>query len=92
MTGGVSTEIYTSSILDKEVFWSQELMKANKEALFSCFTGIFGGWGQRKGIQEMHEYSVLRAVETHGERLLLLRCVPSELCVEADTRADWACL
>ncbi|KAI9882037.1 MAG: hypothetical protein M1823_006226 [Watsoniomyces obsoletus] len=73
LTGGVSSEIFTSSILDRELFWNQELMNVNRQVLFSCFTGIFGGSGERRGIQEMHDYSILRAVEEEGERLLLLR-------------------
>jgi hypothetical protein len=31
------------------------------------------GYGQRKGIQEGHAYSVMRAVEMDGQRLLLLK-------------------
>ncbi len=31
------------------------------------------GYGERKGIQEGHAYSVMRAVEIDGERLLLLK-------------------
>ena len=73
LTGGVTTEIYTSGILDRDRFWKEELLKVNKGTLFSCFTGIFGGYGERKGIQEMHDYSILKAIEVEGERLLLLR-------------------
>ena len=31
------------------------------------------GYGERRGIQEGHAYSVMRAVEIDGERLLLLK-------------------
>lgn len=31
------------------------------------------GYGHRKGIQENHAYSIMRAVEMDGERLLLLK-------------------
>jgi hypothetical protein len=31
------------------------------------------GYGERKGIYEGHAYSVMRAVEMDGERLLLLK-------------------
>lgn len=31
------------------------------------------GYGERKGIQEGHAYSIMRAVEMDGQRLLLLK-------------------
>lgn len=49
-------------------------MKVNEEFLFSCSTGIWGnGWGDRKGIYEHHAYSIQKAVEIDGERLLRLK-------------------
>jgi len=49
-------------------------MKVNEQFLFGCSTGVWGrGWGERKGIMELHAYSVMRAVEMDGERLLLLK-------------------
>ncbi|PQE06950.1 Calpain family cysteine protease protein [Rutstroemia sp. NJR-2017a WRK4] len=73
LTGGVTTEIFSTDILDKEYFWKEELMKVNKDFLFGCATGIFWGRGYRKGIYEGHAYSILRAVEIDGQRLVLLR-------------------
>ncbi|KAI5920972.1 hypothetical protein F4810DRAFT_702610 [Camillea tinctor] len=75
LTGGVTTELYTTDILDKEYFWREELMKVNDEFLFGCSTGMWGGtcWGERKGIVELHAYSVMRAVELDGQRLVLLK-------------------
>ncbi|KAL2260626.1 hypothetical protein VTK26DRAFT_5317 [Humicola hyalothermophila] len=74
LTGGVTTELFTADILDKEYFWKEELMKVNKDFLFGCSTGLWGlGFGERKGIQEQHAYSVMRAVEIDGQRLLLLK-------------------
>lgn len=74
LTGGVTTEIFSSDILDKEYFWKEELLKVNKEFLFGCAAGIFGSmWGERKGIVEGHAYSILKAVEIDGQRLCLLR-------------------
>ncbi|KAK3900412.1 putative calpain-1 catalytic subunit [Staphylotrichum tortipilum] len=73
LTGGVTTELVTSDILDKDHFW-EELMRVNQDFLFGCSTGLWGlGYGQRKGIQEGHAYSVMRAVEMDGQRLLLLK-------------------
>ncbi|KAI0470722.1 hypothetical protein GGR56DRAFT_678606 [Xylariaceae sp. FL0804] len=74
LTGGVTTELYTTDILDKEHFWAHELMRVNDEFLFGCSTGMWGGgWGDRKGIVERHAYSVMKAVEMDGRRLVLLK-------------------
>ena len=54
-------------------FW-KELLQVNEEFLFSCWTGVWGnGWGDRKGIVELHVYSVQKAVEVDGKRLLKLK-------------------
>ena len=78
LTGGVTTELFTSDILDQEAFWTDELMKVNEEFLFGCATGVFDSWqgwstGERKGIYTMHAYSILEAREIKGERLLRVR-------------------
>lgn len=73
LTGGVTTEIFSTDILDKEYFWKEELMKVNKDFLFGCAAGIFWGRGNRKGIYEGHAYSILKAVEMDGQRLVLVR-------------------
>lgn len=74
LTGGVTSEIYTTDILDKEYFWTKELMKVNQDFLFGCSTGVWGrGFGDRKGIVELHAYSVLQAREIDGVRLVLLK-------------------
>ncbi|CAN8106159.1 unnamed protein product [Discula destructiva] len=74
LTGGVTSEIYTTDILDKEHFWNEELMKVNQDFLFGCSTGVWGrGWGERRGIVELHAYSVLKAREIDGVRLVLLK-------------------
>ncbi|KAK4129881.1 cysteine proteinase [Trichocladium antarcticum] len=74
LTGGVTTELFTTDVLDKEHFWTEELLKVNQDFLFGCSTGLWGlGYGVRKGIYEGHAYSVMRAVEIDGQRLLLLK-------------------
>ncbi|KAJ2971004.1 hypothetical protein NUW58_g9536 [Xylaria curta] len=74
LTGGVTTELYSADILDKEYFWKEELLKVNDEFLFGCATGLWGGaWGKRKGIIEGHAYSIIKAVEAGGHRLVMLR-------------------
>lgn len=74
LTGGVTSEVFTYDILDKDKFWKEELMQANKEFLFAA--GVwnpFKGSEERSRIMKGHSYSVLKAVEAKGERLLLVR-------------------
>lgn len=64
-----------STLMMKERFWSQELLNVNKDFLIGCSTGVWGSsrWGQRKGIIERHSYSVQKALEIDGQRLVRLR-------------------
>ncbi|KAH7381223.1 hypothetical protein DE146DRAFT_760663 [Phaeosphaeria sp. MPI-PUGE-AT-0046c] len=72
LTGGVTSEVFATDILDKDKFWREELMNVNKTFLFGC--GQMGGiYGSRKGIQEKHAYSIMEAREIDGQRLLKLR-------------------
>ncbi|KAE8145122.1 hypothetical protein BDV25DRAFT_165355, partial [Aspergillus avenaceus] len=82
LTGGVTSEILSSNILDKDRFWREELMKVNEEFLFGCGTGLFSNWldpsyegppRDRKGIFVNHSYSIMDAKEIDGKRLLRLR-------------------
>ncbi|KAL3302603.1 calpain family cysteine protease [Colletotrichum asianum] len=74
LTGGVTSEIYTTDILDKEYFWKEKLLRVNESWLLGCSTGFASkGWGERKGIIEMHAYSVMKAVEMDNQRLVLLK-------------------
>jgi hypothetical protein len=60
----------------KEYFWKEELLKVNDEFLFGCSTGVWGinlNRGDRKGIVERHAYSIQKAVEIDGMRLLRLK-------------------
>ena len=79
LTGGVTTKIASTDILDKEQFWRDEILLVNKAFLFSCSTGSGDGWRgnynfePRQGIISSHAYSVIDAVERKGVRLLKLR-------------------
>ncbi|OAL40239.1 hypothetical protein AYO20_00659 [Fonsecaea nubica] len=80
LTGGVTTEIYSTDILDREAFWRDELMQVGKKFLFGCATGFFANWldttgapREREGIAEGHAYSIMDAREVEGQRLLKLR-------------------
>lgn len=50
-------------------------MKVNQDFLFSCSTGIWGHGRSKRttGIVERHAYSVLKAREIDGVRLVLLK-------------------
>ncbi|KAL8632632.1 hypothetical protein Q9189_001636 [Teloschistes chrysophthalmus] len=82
LTGGVTTELLATDILDTERFWTDEVMKVNDEFLFGCATGRFDKWlgsetgearGARKGVIRMHAYSIQEAREIKGERLIRIR-------------------
>lgn len=73
LTGGVTTELFTSDILDKEHFWKEELMKVNEEFLFGCSSGMFNSRGYRRGVWEGHAYSIMKCVEIEGKRFCLVR-------------------
>ncbi|KAI2469296.1 cysteine proteinase [Annulohypoxylon bovei var. microspora] len=75
LSGGVTTELLASDILDVDEFWDQEFSKVNKEFLFGCSTGLLdGGYGDRNGIREGHAYVVMDArTLKDGQRLVKLR-------------------
>lgn len=75
MTGGVTTELLSSDILDLDAFWHDELSKVNQEFMFGCSTGLLdGGYGSRDGITERHAYVVMDAKTLKsGQRLVKLR-------------------
>ncbi|KAI2621859.1 hypothetical protein GGS21DRAFT_547890 [Xylaria nigripes] len=75
LTGGVTTELLASDILDLDAFWENEVSKVNQEFLFGCSTGLIdGGYGDRNGIREGHAYVILDArTLKSGERLVKLR-------------------
>lgn len=77
LTGGIATEIISADVLDPDQLWA-EFMEVNKEFLFGAGTrnyqsNVQDRIGGRQGIQDLHAYSVLRAVEYKGERLLLVK-------------------
>ncbi|KAH8909412.1 cysteine proteinase, partial [Coniochaeta sp. PMI_546] len=75
LSGGVTTELLSSDILDLDGFWENELSKVNEEFLFGCSTGLLdGGYGDRDGISEGHAYVVMKAKTLkNGTRLVQLR-------------------
>jgi len=75
LSGGVTTELLASDILDLDGFWENELSRVNEEFLFGCSTGLLdGGYGEREGISEGHAYVVMEArTLKDGTRLVKLR-------------------
>ncbi|KAF8916828.1 hypothetical protein CPB85DRAFT_1409775 [Mucidula mucida] len=79
LTGGISTCTLTDDILDAELFWKDELLKANEDRLFGVF--FRGLDSTRSGIDNVtvnglhgsHAYSVLRAVELRGKKFVVVR-------------------
>ncbi|GKU17013.1 unnamed protein product [Fusarium langsethiae] len=75
LSGGVTTELLTSDILDIDEFWDKEMSRVNEEFLFGASTGLLEhGYGERNGISEGHAYVVLDArTLKSGQRLVKLR-------------------
>lgn len=62
LTGGVTTEIYTTNILDKDQFWEKELSKVGDEYLFSCGLACYRNW--RQNLDDKSERALMeRAVQ-----------------------------
>lgn len=87
LTGGVTSELYTTNILFKDKFW-EDLKKAGKEYMFGAGDAVYREWRsrewqefdvsderdeKRKGIVHAHAYAVLDTYEGHGERLIKIR-------------------
>lgn len=79
LTGGVTTELFASDILNKDKFWDDELKHVGTKFLFGCATGRFDDWQDgistawRQGIVSTHAYTILRAATYKDERLVLVR-------------------
>jgi hypothetical protein len=77
LTGGVTTEIVTADILDKDQLWTEVFLKVNKEFIVSAGTREYGHPDPdelgRQGIEDDHAYSLLRAVEYKGNCLCLVK-------------------
>lgn len=75
LSGGVTTELLTSDILDIDEFWDNEMSRVNEEFLFGASTGLLEhGYGERNGISEGHAYVVMEArTLKSGQRLVKLR-------------------
>ena len=68
----MTSELFGADILDKNKFWTDELMNVNKIFLFGL-SQMGGKSGQRSGIIEKHAYSIMEARELDEFRLLKIR-------------------
>lgn len=83
LTGGVTTEVYTTNILNKDKFWYDELRKIGSEFVFSAAVASYREWRapgnsstrveRRQGIVSQHAYAILDTYEGHGQRLVKMR-------------------
>ncbi|KAK5942090.1 hypothetical protein PMZ80_006043 [Knufia obscura] len=83
LTGGVTTEIYTTNILNKNKFWYDELRKIGSDFVFSAAAASYREWRaphstsvrneRRQGIVSQHAYAILDTFEGHGQRLVKMR-------------------
>ncbi|EGU82087.1 hypothetical protein FOXB_07401 [Fusarium oxysporum f. sp. conglutinans Fo5176] len=75
LSGGVTTKLLTSNILDIDEFWDKEMSRVNNEFLFGASTGLLEhGYGERNGISKGHAYVVMEArTLKSGQRLVKLR-------------------
>ncbi|KAL9585523.1 MAG: hypothetical protein Q9212_001476 [Teloschistes hypoglaucus] len=72
LTGGVTTEIIPTDILDRDWFWTHELMNVGKLYLFGLAQSL-GKKSEEKGIYKNHSYTILEARELDDTRLLKVR-------------------
>ncbi|KAH7186330.1 hypothetical protein DER44DRAFT_859138 [Fusarium oxysporum] len=75
LSGGVTTKLLTSNILDIDEFWDKEMSRVNNEFLFGASTGLLEhGYGERNGISKGRAYVVMEArTLKSGQRLVKLR-------------------
>lgn len=78
LTGGITTKIVSADVLDIDELWTEGLMNVNKLFLFGAGSKAWASqeaYGEkgRQGIQDGHAYSVLKAVDYQGNRLLLVK-------------------
>lgn len=87
LTGGVTTELYTTNILNKNKFWTNELRKIGRDFMFDATDAVYRewrGWSSfemfdrlrdkiKKGVYSRHAYAVLDTYEGYGEKLVKVR-------------------
>jgi hypothetical protein len=77
LTGGVTTEIVSAGIGDRNELWEECFLHVNRKFLIGAGTRQYRHPDPyqkgRQGIEDGHAYSVLRAVDYESERLLMVK-------------------
>ncbi|OQR80514.1 hypothetical protein THRCLA_12012, partial [Thraustotheca clavata] len=76
LTGGVSTKVLMTDILDYDRFWDEEFSRTNVDTLFSAYImKKNSGMESRSdnGLVHCHAYSLLKAVKVNGIRFVMMR-------------------
>lgn len=75
LSGGVTTQVLASDILDTQEYWDTRLSRVNRDFLFGVSAGVLeDGYGERNGITEGHSYVIMEVYTLiSGQRLLKLR-------------------
>lgn len=79
LSGGVSTLVFPTYILDKGSFW-EELSRVNQDFLFTCATPHWADDGKSlpqkllraQGLVGSHAYSIMKAAKVEGKRMVLI--------------------
>ncbi|CAF3656534.1 unnamed protein product [Fusarium graminearum] len=74
LSGGVTTQVLISDILDTQQYWDTRLSRVNTDFLFGVAAGVLeDGYGERNGISEGHAYVVMDVFTfKSGQRLIKL--------------------
>ncbi|KAF8316151.1 cysteine proteinase [Clavulina sp. PMI_390] len=75
LTGGVSTSMHVKDILDTDRFWTEELLRADEDRLFTCSIDEVpeATVATVNGLMRGHAYSVISAAEVRGKRFVRVR-------------------
>ncbi|OQS03485.1 hypothetical protein THRCLA_04210, partial [Thraustotheca clavata] len=76
LTGGVSTKVLMTDILDYDRFWDEEFSRTNVDTLFSAYImKKYSGMESlsNNGLVHCHAYSILKAVKVNGIRFVMMR-------------------
>jgi hypothetical protein len=62
VVGGVTSEIYTTNILDKHKFWKDNLSRVGEDFLFSCSVASYADWNIPPLVPDTDEPHQLRKI------------------------------
>ncbi|KAL8995630.1 MAG: hypothetical protein Q9169_004673 [Polycauliona sp. 2 TL-2023] len=93
LMGGVSTQFHLRDIIDRDLFWTQQLKDANNRFLFTVRTKPYAdfddrGWEHNDTIVAPSGTPIIRTYEGYGLRLVLLRSL--ETLEGSDWKGAWS--